>query len=353
MKQIHNLFGRFMEFALDWLGVELPVVQAPMAGAQGSSLAIAVCEAGGLGNLPCAMLSAEEIRAEVAAIRRATARPFGLNFFCHVAPTPDPQREAAWRARLAPYYAELGIEPGSRSTGPSRRPFDEAACELVEELRPPVVSFHFGLPDGVLLERVKATGAKVLSTATTVEEARWLEARGCDAIIAQGAEAGGHRGMFLTSEVATQVGTFALVPQVVDAVRIPVIAAGGIMDPRGVAAARALGASAVQLGTAYLFCPESSINEAWRKALREVRDDGTAITNVFSGRPARGIANRLVREVGPLSPLAPEFPLASGAIAPLRAEGQYEFAQMWAGQAAGLGREMPAGELTRWLAESL
>jgi nitronate monooxygenase len=334
----------------DWLGVELPIVQAPMAGAQGAALAVAVSEAGGLGNLPCALLGADEIRAEVAAIRRGTSRPFGLNFFCHANPAPDPEREAAWRARLAPYYAELGIETGPPGAGTSRRPFDEAACELVEELRPPVVSFHFGLPEERLLVRVRAAGAKVLSSATTVEEARWLEARGCDAIIAQGAEAGGHRGMFLATDVTTQAGTFALVPQVVDAVGVPVIAAGGIADPRGVAAARAFGAAAVQLGTAYLFCPESTIGEGWRRALREARDDGTAITNVFTGRPARGIANRLVREVGPLSPLAPEFPLASGAIAPLRATGEYEVAQMWAGQAAALGREMPAGDLTRWLA---
>jgi nitronate monooxygenase len=336
------------------LRIELPIIQAPMAGAQGSDMAAAVSEAGGLGSLPCATLSPDGMRAEFQAIRRRTAKPVNLNFFCHRPPRSDPDREARWRSRLEGYYAELGLDPSAPVASPSRAPFDEAMCELVLELAPEVVSFHFGLPESALLERVKSTGAKVLSSATTVDEARWLEDRGCDAIVAQGFEAGGHRGVFLADDVATQVGTFALVPQVVDAVKVPVVAAGGIADARGIAAAFALGASAVQVGTAYLFCPEARISATHRDALRAAKDDSTVITNVFSGRPARGFANRLVREVGPLSPLAPDFPLAAVAVAPLRSRsesaGSGDFAQMWAGQAARLGRELPAAELTKRLA---
>lgn len=339
---------------VDLFGIELPILQAPMAGAQGSALAIAVSQAGGLGALPCAMLSPERIRQEAAAIRAATPCPFNLNFFCHRPPQPDSERDAAWRARLTPYYVELGLDPSAALAGASRRPFDGAACELVEELRPAVVSFHFGLPDKTLWERVRAAGARILSSATTVEEARWLEANGCDAIVAQGFEAGGHRGTFLGGSVETQVGTMALVPQVVDAVSVPVVAAGGIADGRGIAAAFALGASAVQIGTAYLRCPEALVSEVHRRALSEVADDGTALTNVFSGRPARGIVNRLMRELGPMSEIVPEFPLAGVAVGPLRTASEAanapDFAQMWAGQAAPLGREASAGGLTRRLA---
>jgi nitronate monooxygenase len=240
----------------DLVGTELPIVQAPMAGASDAELAIAVSEAGGLGSLPCAMLSAEQVRASYKAIRERTMRPLNLNFFCHRIPSPDPKRESRWRELLGRYYTELGLEPAASPSGPNRRPFDAAMCDVVEELRPAVVSFHFGLPEKPLLDRVRSTGARIISSATTVEEARWLEAEGCDAVIAQGAEAGGHRGMFLTSDIATQVGTIALTPQIVDAVKIPVIASGGIGDARGIVAAFALGASAVQLGTAYLRCPE-------------------------------------------------------------------------------------------------
>lgn len=339
----------------DRLGVAAPIVLAPMAGAGLSALAIGVASAGGLGSLPCGTLGAPQIRAEVAAFRAAGPWPMSLNFFCHAPPAIDAAREAAWRRRLEPYYQELGLEPEARSEGAARVPFDAALCDLVCELRPEVVSFHFGLPEPGLLARVKATGAMVLSSATTVEEARWLADAGCDAIIAQGAEAGGHRGMFLTDDIHTQVGTMALVPQVVDAVEVPVIAAGAIGDARGIVAALALGAAAVQLGTAYLFCPESTISPAYRAALRAARDDATAITNVFSGRPARGLVNRMIREVGPMSALAPAFPRAAGALAPLRARtelaGSGDFVPLWSGQAARLGRELPAAELTRRLAE--
>lgn len=335
-------------------GIELPILQAPMAGSSGSELAIAVSEAGGLGALPCALLSAEQIRSELGIIRQRTSRPVNLNFFCHEQPKPDAAREAAWRERLAPYYAELGLEPDLPRPGGGRNPFDAAACAIVEELRPEVVSFHFGLPEESLLRRVKETGARVIASATTVEEARWLETRGCDAIIAQGAEAGGHRGIFLDSEIAAQPGTIALVPQVADAVSVPVIAAGGIADGRGIAAAFMLGASAVQIGTGYLQCPEALTGPLHRAALAATQEGQTVVTNVFTGRPARGLLNRFVRELGPISADAPAFPLASAAFAPLRAKaeaaGSADFTPLWAGQAAALGRVMPAGELTRKLA---
>lgn len=339
----------------DLLGVELPIIQAPMAGAGLAELAVAVAEAGGLGSLPCALLGPDQLRTQFGIIRQRTQRPINVNFFCHRPPEPDGEREADWRQRLAPYYREIGLDPDAPVPASNRAPFGDEFCVLVEELRPEVVSFHFGLPERSLLERVLATGAKVLSSATTVDEARWLEAQGCHAIIAQGAEAGGHRGMFRTEDVATQVGTFSLVPQVVDAVAVPVIAAGGIADGRGIAAALMLGASAVQIGTAYLFCPEATIAEPHRRALATAAAHETALTNVFTGRPARSILNRMVREVGPMSSSAPAFPLAGGALAPLRAatepSGSGEFMSLWSGQSAGLCRPMPAGELTRRLAD--
>jgi len=339
----------------DLLGIELPIIQAPMAGANGTAMAIAVAQAGGLGSLPCAMLSVEQLRQQVAVFRQATAKPLNLNFFCHRSPAVDAAREAQWKQRLAPYYREFGVDPDAPVATVSRAPFDDRYCAAVEALRPEVVSFHFGLPEPALLDRVRATGAKILSSATTVAEARWLEARACDAVIAQGAEAGGHRGMFLTTDVATQVGTFALLPQMVDAVRLPVIASGGIADARGIVAALALGAAAVQLGTAYLFTPEATISPVYRAALLQVQDDQTALTNLFSGRPARGIVNRLMRECGPISDAVPAFPLAGAALAPLRAKaeaaGSGDFMSLWAGQAVRLARALPAGELTRRLAE--
>lgn len=339
---------------IDLFGIDLPIIQAPMAGSVLSDMAIAVSEAGGLGSLPCAMLNAEVARQELGIIRQRTSKPINVNFFCHRPPKPDAAREAAWRNRLMVYYAELGLDASKPAPQAHRTSFDAAMCDVVEDFAPEVVSFHFGLPAKDLLDRVRATGAKILSSATSVEEARWLEAQGCDAIIAQGFEAGGHRGMFLTRDVYTQVGTMALVPQVADAVRVPVIAAGGIADGRGIAAAFALGAAAVQIGTAYLFCPEANLDAMHRQALKAAKDNQTALTNVFTGRPARGIVNRLMREVGPLSDLAPEFPLAAGAVAPLRAcaeaAGTGDFTALWSGQAASLGRELPARDLTRHLA---
>ena len=339
---------------LELVGIDHPIVQAPMAGANLGAMAIAVSRAGGLGSLPCGMLNVEQARAELNVIRQQTDRPINVNFFCHQPPAPDAERERRWRDRLTRYYAELGVEASSTASGGSRAPFDAAMCALVVEMRPRVVSFHYGLPERGLLERLKAAGCVIQSSATTVEEARWLEAHGADAVIAQGVEAGGHRGMFLAHDLASQVGTFALVPQVADAVRVPVIAAGGVTDARGIVAALALGASAVQIGTGYLLCPEAKTSTPFRSALRSTRDDSTILTNVFSGRPARSIVNRLMREVGPISADAPPFPLASATVQPLRmkaeAQGSADFSSLFAGQAASLARELSAGELTVALA---
>jgi nitronate monooxygenase len=303
------------------------------------------------------MLGLDAMSSELAAIKAGTDRPFNVNFFCHAPPEPSAQREAAWRAALAPYYREYGIDPGAIPAGSGRAPFSAAAAEILGEFKPAVVSFHFGLPSAELVTRVKAWGSKVLSSATTVEEARWLEAHGADAVIAQGAEAGGHRGMFLTGDLDTQAGTFALLPQIVRAVKLPVIAAGGIADAKGVAAAMALGAAGAQIGTAYLLCPEASTSAVHRAALKCEAARHTALTNLFTGRPARGIVNRVMKELGPINAAAPAFPLAGSAIAPLRAKaesrGLGDFSPLWCGQNASGCREIPARELTRSLAAGL
>jgi nitronate monooxygenase len=335
------------------IGIEHPIVQAPMAGVQGSALAVAVSNAGGLGSLPAALLDLASLRHELAALRAGSSRPVNVNFFCHRSPEPDPLRERGWRTTLAPYFAEYGIDANAIGAGPGRRPFDGEAASVIEEFKPAVVSFHFGLPSEDLVARVRGTGARILSSATTVGEARWLEARGVDAIVAQGLEAGGHRGLFLSDDLGTQLGTFALVPQVVRAVRVPVIAAGGIADAKGVAAAMALGAAGAQVGTAYLLCPEATTSLVHRAALKSAARP-TVLTNLFTGRPARAIVNRLIHELGPFSTAAPEFPLAAAAIAPLRAKaeglGRDDFSPMWAGQNATGCREVPAAVLTRELA---
>ncbi|VTU25967.1 NAD(P)H-dependent flavin oxidoreductase [Variovorax sp. PBL-E5] len=338
------------------LGIELPIIQAPMAGAQDSALAIAVSNAGGLGSLPAAMLDANALRKELATIAAQTTRPYNVNFFCHTPPAPDPAREARWREALAPFYAEFGIAAAGVPAGAGRRPFNAEMADVLAEFRPRVLSFHFGLPSAELLARVKAWGAIVVSSATTLDEARWLEQHGADVIVAQGLEAGGHRGMFLTRDLSTQVGTFALLPQMVRAVRVPVVAAGGIADAAGVAAALALGASGVQAGTAYLLTPEATISAVHRSAL-QAGGTHTALTNLFSGGPARGMVNRVMRELGPISDAAPDFPLATPAIAPLRAaaerQGSGDFSPLWSGQNASGCRAVPAAEITRGLAEGL
>lgn len=340
---------------IELLGIEIPFVQAPMAGAQDWELAAAVSKAGGLGSLPCAMLAPEKIIEQVEKIRSVTDRPFNLNFFTHTPPRADNMREAAWHDKLAPYYREFGLDPNEPIKSAQRSPFDDKLCAAVEAVKPAVVSFHFGLPEEKLLRRVKVLGCKILGCATTAEEARWLAERGVDAIIAQGVEAGGHRGIFLTDHLVMQPGTFALVPQVADAVKIPVIAAGGIAEARGIAAAFALGASGVQIGTGFLHGPESKISAPYRAALKEAKDDSTVLTNVITGRPARSILTRLIREQGPISDSAPEFPLAATPLAPLRAKaeaaGSGDFSPLWSGQSAALGRAMPAGDLVVTLAK--
>ncbi len=361
------------------LGLKHPLIQAPMAGVQGSALAIAVSKAGGLGSLPCAMLSPTQIKAEIEAICAATAKPYNLNFFCHLPPPPDvatPEREAAWRKLLVPYYAEHGIDPVSIPTGAGRAPFSESLCDLIASYKPPVVSFHFGLPAPELVARVKAWGGKVLSSATTVAEARWLEAHGADAIIAQGVEAGGHRGVFLRTnehgshvglsspfpddwrnELSTQQGTFTLLPQIVAAVKVPVIAAGGIANAQGVQAAFALGASAVQIGTAFMLCDEATTSAVHRTALahsaNHPEQHHTQLTTLFTGRPARGITNRVMHELGAINTIAPAFPTSTAAIAPLRAAaekaGRADFSPLWSGQNASGCKAVPAAQLIKTL----
>ncbi len=335
------------------LGTRIPLIQAPMAGVQGSTLALEVCRAGALGSLPAAMLSPEVLEQELGRLAEHSAGPWNVNFFCHTPPQPDEAATLRWHEALRPYYQEFGIDPDSVKPGAGRRPFDGDSLALLERFRPAVVSFHFGLPEPALLDRVKALGILVLSSATTVEEALWLEAHGVDVIIAQGSEAGGHRGMFLNEDLTAQLGTLSLVPQIVDAVRLPVVAAGGIADARGIRAALALGASAVQLGTAYLLCPECTTTAIHRAALTSPAAAHTALTNVFSGRPARGIVNRVMRELGPMSPAAPAFPLATAGIAPLRAaaeqQGSGDFSPLWSGQNASGCQAIPAYQLTTQL----
>jgi nitronate monooxygenase len=335
----------------------LPIIQAPMAGAQDHRMAVAVCNAGGLGSLPAAMLSLDALNSELTQLCSKTDKPYNVNFFCHTPPAFSEAREAVWRATLKLYDDELGLDMSNIPTGPGRAPFTHEAADVLEAFKPSVLSFHFGLPAADLLARVKSWGSKIISSATTVEEALWLESQGVDAVIAQGLEAGGHRGHFLDHDLTRQLGTFALLPQVVQAVKIPVIAAGGICDASGVAAAMALGAAAVQLGTAYLLCPEATISPIHRAALKSPAAAHTAVTNLFTGRPARGIMNRLMRELGPISTFAPEFPLATGGITPLRAAaektGSSDFTPLWAGQNASGCREIGAAALTQTLMQTL
>lgn len=333
------------------LDIVPPIVQAPMAGVQNHRLAASVCEAGGLGSLPAAMLSLSDLQSELQALRQSTQNPYNVNFFCHAPPAPDAAREQAWHRALAPYYQELGLDPETIPKGPGRLPFSAETADVLESFRPAVVSFHFGLPSPELVARVKSWGSLILSSATTVPEALWLQANGADAIIAQGLEAGGHRGMFLTDELSTQLGTFALLPQIVQAVQLPVIAAGGIGGAGGIAAAKALGAAGVQIGTAYLCSHEAMTSALHRSALQSPAAQHTALTTLFSGRPARGIVNRLMRELGHLHAAAPAFPLATAAIAPLRtaaeAAGSSDFTPLWSGQNASGCRDLPAADITR------
>jgi len=333
--------------------VKFPLIQAPMAGVQGWELAAAVSGAGALGSIPCAMLTPDAVRDAVTQFRAQCDRPVNLNFFCHTPVKVDTDLQLKWLEQFRPWYAELGLPAPSLPAGPGRRPFNQDMADLIAELVPEVVSFHFGLPNDELLQQVRSSGAKIISSATTVDEARWLEQKGVDAIIAQGLEAGGHRGMFLSEALSTQVGTFALVPQIKAAVRVPVIAAGGIADAPGVQAALALGADGVQVGTSYLLCPEAHTSTVHRRALTSEAACHTVLTNLFSGRPARGIVNRMIRELGAINMLAPRFPHATAASAPLRAaaeeRGKSDFSPLWAGQNVTGCQAIPAAELTQSL----
>jgi nitronate monooxygenase len=334
------------------LGIDLPIIQAPMASATTPALASAVSNAGALGSLGCAVLAADGVREQVAAVRAATNRAFNLNFFVHQPPAPDATAAARMRAQLKSYYDELGLGAVPEAQ-PVLSPFDGEMLDLLLDLRPPVVSFHFGLPEAQAVRRLKDIGCKIISSATTVAEARQLETGGADAVVAQGYEAGGHRGSFTDTPGTGMVGTMALVPQVVDAVRVPVIAAGGIADGRGIAAAFALGAAGVQIGTAFLACPEASVAPHHREALARASDEGTQLTRAFTGRPARALRNRFTTEMEAPGRDALAFPLQTSLTAPFRTLGSHpsaaDFAAMWAGQAAALARAMPAGQLIETL----
>jgi nitronate monooxygenase len=342
----------------DLFEIEHPIVLAPMAGFGTVELAAAVAEAGGLGSIGCGTMTPPVAAETIARLRRLTSKPINVNFFCHDRAKANAGCERAWHDRLRGYYRELGVECGQwqRADLP---PFGDAMCKVVEDATPEVVSFHFGLPPPALLARVRAAGCKVISSATTVDEACWLARRGVDAVIAQGYEAGGHRGMFLDVDrnraVASQVGTLALVPQVADALGVPVIAAGGIADGRGIVAAFALGASGAQIGSGFLLCPEAATPALHRDAVRHAHEHETVVTNVFTGRPARAFVNRLLSEMDLLTYAAPDFPLPLGELSPLYAaaeqRGYRDFTPLWSGQAAALTQEMPAAMLVRTLVE--
>ena len=358
----------------------LRLIQAPMAGSQNHRLAAAVYKAGGLGSIPAAMLTTEQLQNELAAFADAIGTdidiggntrktdswgqllPVNVNFFCHKAPAAQAETEAAWRLKLTPAYQAHGIDPAAVGSGPGRAPFSEESLAMLEKLeklgqsKPAVVSFHFGLPKAEWVAQLKAWGIQIWSSATTVQEAHWLEQNGADAVIAQGLEAGGHRGMFLTEDISTQMGTLALLPQIKKAVNIPVIAAGGISNAAAVRAAKMLGASAVQVGTAFLTSHEATTSALHRQALMSDAARHTALTNLFSGRPARGIVNQFMRDFGPLNPMAPAFPLATAAVAPLRAaaeaKGQSGYSPLWSGQNASDCEALPAADIAHKLIQA-
>jgi nitronate monooxygenase len=332
------------------LGIEIPVIQAPMASAATPELAASVSGAGGLGSLGSAILPPDEVVMQAEAVRKSTDRPFNVNFFCHRTPDLSEPEAARARERFGALYEEHGIEEPVEPAVPPIA-FDESRLAALLEVRPAVASFHFGLPDRSSLDAVREAGCRIICTATTVGEAKSLAERGVDAVIAQGAEAGGHRGSFQVSGDDGPVGTLALIPQVADAVDVPVIAAGGIGDGRGLAAALALGAAGAQIGTAFLGCPKAGIHPLYRDALRSASPEATTITRAFSGRPARALRNRATEELGS-DPLA--YPAQLSVSAPLGAaaaeRGSSEFLAMWAGQAAPLARGVPAAQLTQEIA---
>ena len=343
---------------------QIRLIQAPMAGSQNHQLAAAVFKAGGMGSIPAAMLTTEQLKNELIAFQNNIATearsknwgdslPVNVNFFCHTPPTAQAEKELAWRSKLTSAYLAHGIDPQSLGSGPGRAPFSEESLTLLGQIKPAVVSFHFGLPKAAWVHQLKAWGIQIWSSATTVQEAQWLVQNGANAIIAQGLEAGGHRGMFLTEDLSTQVGTLALLPQMIKAVQLPIIAAGGISSAAAVSAVKALGASAVQVGTAFLTSHEASTSALHRKALMSDAAQHTALTNLFSGRPARGIVNKFMQDMGPLNPEAPAFPLATAAVAPLRAaaeaKGLTDYSPLWSGQNASDCEALPAADIAHKL----
>lgn len=331
------------------LGCGDPIVQAPMIGGSTVAMAAAVSNAGGLGSLGCGMMSPDEVRATWAEVRAQTDRPVNLNFFVHDEPDLDEYDPEPMSVVLRPLYRAAGLDgdvPPPASPAPS---FNDDVLAAVLELRPAVVSFHFGLPEGDGVAALKRAGIRIIGCATTVAEAVALEAGGVDAIIAQGAEAGGHRGTFLGDVLGGAVGTMALVPQIADAVRVPVIAAGGIADGRGVAAAFLLGAAGVQLGTAFLCSPESAVVPAHARALAQARAEDMVVTRIFSGRPARAIRNRATAELARFEDFAAPFPAQRALLAPLAKvslksdTGDYH--ALWSGQGAPLARAEAAADI--------
>jgi nitronate monooxygenase len=334
----------------DLLQIPHPILQSPMAGAATPDLAAAVSNAGGLGALGSAEMSLDQLRAAATDLRQRTNRPFNLNFFVGDAPATDPAVLARTRDRLRPWYQKLGLgEPPATlpDLGPS---FDAARLALLLDLRPAVVSFHFGLPEPQAVHALKAAGITLLCTATTVAEAVALEAAGIDAIIAQGYEAGGHRGSHQPTAPAQGVGTMALVPQIVDAVRLPVIAAGGIGDGRGIAAAFALGAAGVQMGTAFLSCPEAGTDPARRALLSRATETDTMVTDAFSGRAARAHRSAYAEAMEAAREPLPAFLQLYDLTDPLIKAAQDDIASFHLyGQAARLNRALPADDLLRLL----
>lgn len=335
------------------LGIEYPIILAPLAGGPSTpALAAAVSGAGGLGMLGAAYLSPEALRREIGEMRRLTERPFGVNLFVPQTPVTSPEIVTHANALLDPFRAELGL-PLSPAVERYAETFEEQLVVVIEE-RVPVFSFTFGTLTADQIQALQRAGVRVVGTATTVAEGRMLAALGVDAIVGQGSEAGGHRGTFDADPAYTSralIGSVALIPQLVDAVRVPVIAAGGIMDGRGVVAALALGASAAQMGTAFLACPESGANPAYKAAVLAGADDDTVITRAFSGRSARGLANRLTEELRPHEPELAPFPVQNALTRDIRQaaarQGRSDYLSLWAGQAASLATSRPAAEIVR------
>ncbi len=342
---------------INLLNLNIPIIQAPMAGTQDSRLAIAVSNTGALGSLPCAMLTLEQLHQELISIKNESKNPINLNFFCHKKTQLDDSEQVIWLQKLQPFFNKYQIDVNHINLKTNRHPFSQAHVDILAEFKPKVISFHFGLPDIYLIEQLKSWGAVILSSATTVEEALYLQNNQVDIIIAQGLEAGGHRGMFLTEDLTTQLGTMALVPQIIEAVTVPVIAAGGIANGASIKAAMALGASGVQIGTSYLLCPETNTSLLHRQALLSEEAKHTAITNIFTGRPARGIVNKAMKELGFINPFAPSFPYATPAMSALRIEAEAkeknDFSPLWAGQNTSGCTLIPAAELTKLLAKAL